>query len=95
MINSEELDELFRCLLACVAAPADDVQHRYEQSRQLLLAFDRIRDSNLRQELIVLIEIVSKMPEGCARPAPSWESALGQLHSWKLLPSLTRRQLRC
>jgi hypothetical protein len=63
MINSEELDELFRCLLAGVGAPADDVQLRYEQSRQILLAFDKIRDSNLRQELIVLIEIVSKMPE--------------------------------
>ncbi len=63
MINSEELDELFRCLLAGVRAPADDVQLRYDQSRQLLLAFDKIKDSNLRQELIVLIEIVSKMPD--------------------------------
>jgi hypothetical protein len=63
MINGEELDELFRCLLAGVRAPADDVQLRYDQSRQLLLAFDKIRDGNLRQELIVLMEIVSKMPD--------------------------------
>jgi hypothetical protein len=63
MINGEELDELFRCLLAGVRAPAEDVQLRYDQSRQLLLAFDKIPDSNLRQELIVLIEIVSKMPD--------------------------------
>jgi hypothetical protein len=81
MINSEELDELFRCLLAGVAAPADDVQVRYDQSRQLLLAFDRIRDSNLRQELIVLIEIVSKMPEGLRQTrAKLGMPALGQLH---------------
>lgn len=63
MINGEELDELFRCLLAGVRNPADDAQLRYDQSRQLLLAFDKIRDANLRQELLVLMEIVSKMPD--------------------------------
>jgi hypothetical protein len=63
MIDGKELDELFRCLLAGVRTPADDVKHRYEQSRQLLLAFDRIGDCELRQELIVLMEIVSKMPD--------------------------------
>ena len=67
MINTEELDELFRCLLAGVAAPKDDRQVRFEQSQQLLQAFDRIDDSELRQELIVLIEIVSKMPEALHR----------------------------
>jgi len=57
------------------------VQVRYDQSRQLLLAFDRIRDSNLRQELIVLIEIVSKMPEGLRQTrAKLGMPALGQLH---------------
>ncbi|MFY9641603.1 MAG: hypothetical protein WCD20_06895 [Rhodomicrobium sp.] len=63
MINSEELDELFRCLLAGVGAPKDDRQVRFEQSQQLVQAFDRISDSGIRQELILLIEIVSKMPE--------------------------------
>ena len=81
MINSEELDELFRCLLAGVRAPADDVQLRYDQSRQLLLAFDKIRDSNLRQELIVLIEIVSKMPDALRQGrAKLGTPALAQLH---------------
>ena len=64
MIDSEELDELFRYLLAGVAAPKDDLEVRFEQSRQLVQAFDRIDDSDLRQELILLIEIVSKMPKG-------------------------------
>jgi hypothetical protein len=63
MTDGKELDELFRCLLAGVRTPADDAKHRYEQSRQLLLAFDRIGDCELRQELIVLMEIVSKMPD--------------------------------
>lgn len=63
MISSEEIDELFRCLLAGVAATADDRQRRIAQSRQLLLAFERIADSELRQELLVLIEIVSRMPD--------------------------------
>jgi hypothetical protein len=81
MINGEELDELFRCLLAGVRAPADDVQLRFDQSRQLLLAFDKIKDSNLRQELIVLIEIVSKMPDALRQGrAKLGTPALAQLH---------------
>jgi hypothetical protein len=63
MINSEKLDELFRYLLAGVAAPKDELQVRFEQSQQLMQAFDRIDDCELRQELILLIEIVSKMPK--------------------------------
>lgn len=79
MISSEDIDELFRCLLAGVAAPADDGQLRFDQSRQLLLAFERIGDCKLRQELILLIEIVSKMPDAlhknCNKMPP-----LTQLH---------------
>lgn len=63
MIDREEVDELFRCLLAGVTTSVDERERRFEQSRQLLLAFDRIDNSNLRQELILLIEIVSKMPD--------------------------------
>ena len=63
MINSEELDELFRCLLAGVVKPRDDRQVRFEQSQQLMQAFESIDDCEIRQELILLIEIVSKMPE--------------------------------
>ncbi|MGO9544281.1 MAG: hypothetical protein ACLPPF_05750 [Rhodomicrobium sp.] len=81
MINREEIDELFRCLLAGVAAPVDDRQVRFEQSQQLLQAFDRISDSQLRQELIVLIELVSKMPEVLHRNRDSWGKAkLAQFH---------------
>ena len=63
MINSEELDKLFRCLFAGVAKPRDDRQVRFEQSQRLMQAFESIDDSETRQELILLIEIVSKMPE--------------------------------
>jgi hypothetical protein len=63
MINREKIDDLFRFLLAGVSAPADDRQVRVDQSRQLLSAYNRINDSQLRQELLVLIEIVSTMPE--------------------------------
>jgi hypothetical protein len=82
MIDGKELDDLFRCLLAGVRTPADDVKHRYEQSRQLLLAFDKISDSELRQELIVLIEIVSKMPEALRKNCASklGVPALQQFH---------------
>jgi hypothetical protein len=67
MINREKIDDLFRFLLAGVSAPADDRQVRVDQSRQLLSAFNRINDSQLRQELLVLIEIVSSMPEPLQR----------------------------
>ncbi len=81
MINREEIDELFRCLLAGIAAPVDDRQLHIEQSRQLLQAFDRINDPELRQELILLIEIVSKMPEVLHRNRDSWGKAkLAQFH---------------
>jgi len=63
MINREKIDDLFRFLLAGVSAPVDDRQVRVDQSRQLLSAFNRIDDTQLRQELLVLIEIVSSMPE--------------------------------
>lgn len=81
MTKSEEIDELFRCLLAGAVARAEDRQFRFDQSRQLLLAFDKINDPALRQELIVLIEIVSKMPEALANTrATLGTAALSQLH---------------
>ncbi len=81
MISSEEIDELFRCLLSGVVAPADDRQLRFDQSRQLLLAFERIGDCELRQELIVLIEIVSKMPDALRKNRNKLGTqALPQLH---------------
>lgn len=81
MISSEEIDDLFRCLLAGVAKPAEDQQLRMEQSRQLIHAFDRIEDSELRQELIVLIEIVSKMPDALRRKSRKLRNpALAHLH---------------
>ncbi len=72
MINREQIDELFRFLLAGVAAPKDDRQVRLDQSRQLLSAFSRIDDAELRQELVVLMEIVSQMPEVLQRKRDEW-----------------------
>jgi hypothetical protein len=75
MINREKIDDLFRYLLAGVSAPTDDRQMRIDQSRRLIMAFDRINDSELRQELILLIEIVSKMPEVMRMNRESWAAA--------------------
>ena len=72
MIERNEMDELFRCLLAGVAHPVAERQTRLEQSRQLLSAFNGIQDTQLGQELLVLIEIVSKMPEVLERKRDSW-----------------------
>lgn len=81
MIDREEVDELFRCLLAGVTPPVDERERRFEQSRQLLMAFDRIDDSELRQELILLIEIVSKMPDALHRGQGGWaKTRLAQFH---------------
>jgi D-mannonate dehydratase len=81
MINREQIDELFRYLLAGVATPRDDRQAKIDQSRQLLSAFSRIDDAELRQELVVLMEIVSQMPEVLQRKRDSWGKAkIAQFH---------------
>jgi hypothetical protein len=81
MINREKIDDLFRYLLAGVSAPVDDRQVRMDQSRQLLSAFNKIDDSKLRQELLVLIEIVSNMPELLQGKRDGWGKAkVAQIH---------------
>jgi hypothetical protein len=62
-IKHEEVDEFFRRLLAGAAQSAEKQPDAIDQSRQLMSAFNKISDPRLRQELVVLIEIVSKMPE--------------------------------
>jgi len=81
MINREQIDELFRYLLAGVSAPRDDRQARMDQSRQILSAFNRIDDAELRQELVVLMEIVAKMPEVLHRRRDRWAKLkIAQFH---------------
>ncbi len=81
MIECEEIDELFRCLLAGVAHPVDERRTRLDQSRQLLSAFNGIEDTQLRQELVLLIEIVSKMPEILERKKDGWNhKTLAHIH---------------
>ncbi len=64
-VKHEEVDEFFRRLLAGAAGgPGVEKQHdAIDQSRQLMSAFNKITDPRLRQELVVLMEIVAKMPE--------------------------------
>jgi hypothetical protein len=62
-VKHEEIDEFFRRLLAGAIPPNQDKQDGIDQSRQLVSAFNKIADPKLRQELLVLIEIVSRMPE--------------------------------
>jgi hypothetical protein len=66
-VKHEEVDEFFRRLLAGAAAPVERQNDAIDQSRQLMAAFNKISDPRLRQELVVLIEIVSKMPEVLTR----------------------------
>jgi hypothetical protein len=80
MINREQIDELFRYLLAGVSAPRDDRQVRMDQSQQMLSAFNRIDDAELRQELVVLMEIVSQMPEVLQRKREEWGKKIAQFH---------------
>ena len=63
MVTHDEVDEFFRRLLAGVPAPLDPKSDSIDQTRQLLSAFNKISDPRLRQELLVLIEIVSEKPE--------------------------------
>ncbi len=81
MVTHEEVDEFFRRLLAGVSARAERKQESPDQSRQLLTAFSKIRDPRLRQELLILIEIVSQMPELLQNKPDRWvQTALAQMH---------------
>jgi hypothetical protein len=73
MVTHEEVDEFFRRLLAGIPARADRRPDPVDQSKQLLSAFNRIRDPRLRQELLILIEIVSQKPELLQAKRERWE----------------------
>ncbi len=80
MIERNVIDELFRCLLAGVATTSDG-RTRFDQTQRLISAFDQIDDTQLRQELILLVEIVSKMPEVLQHKRESWgKTKLSQVH---------------
>ncbi len=81
MVKHEEVDEFFRRLLAGVPAPTNRRQDSVDQSRQLLSAFNKIRDPRLRQELLILIEIVSQMPELIQGKGERWvKGSLSPVH---------------
>jgi len=63
MMKHEDMDELFRSLLDGVGTTVDAKSRAVDQSRQLVTAFSRIEDHNVRQELLLLIELVSRMPK--------------------------------
>ncbi len=79
MVTPEEVDEFFRRLLAGI--PAEHKPSPCDQSQQLLSAFNRISDPRLRQELLILIEIVSQRPDLLYRSSERWmKSALAPVH---------------
>ncbi len=81
MVTHEEVDEFFRRLLAGVSTQAERKREAPDQSKQLLTAFSKIRDPRLRQELLILIEIVSQMPELLQGKRERWlQTALAQVH---------------
>jgi len=79
MVTHEEVDEFFRRLLAGISAERrPDV---LDQSKQLLSAFNRIRDPRLRQELLILVEIISQKPELLQGKHERWaKGALAPMH---------------
>lgn len=81
MTTRDEVDELFRCLLAGITSRQEIQRSVPEQARQLLAAFSKIEDPRIRQELIVLVEIVSQMPEVLQRKKQRWGTRmLAQVH---------------
>ncbi len=63
MVERNDIDDIFRCLLSDISARVDSPQRRYDESCKLLSAFHAIQDCRLRQELVTLIEIISQMPD--------------------------------
>ncbi len=81
MVTHEEVDEFFRRLLAGVSTREESKKDSIDQSKQLLTAFGKIRDPRLRQELLILIEIVSQMPELLQSNPKGWaKAALAPVH---------------
>ena len=81
MVTHEEVDEFFRRLLEGIPARADRKPDPFDQSKQLLSAFNRIRDPRLRQELLILIEIVSQKPELLQAKRERWvKGTLAPMH---------------
>ena len=81
MVTHEEVDEFFRRLLEGIPARADRNPDPIDQSKQLLSAFNRIRDPRLRQELMILIEIVSQKPELLQAKRERWvKDTLAPMH---------------
>lgn len=79
MVTNEEVDEFFRRLLAGIKPEPKPVL--LDQSKQLLSAFNRIKDQRLRQDLLILIEIVSQQPELLQTSRERWPNpALAPVH---------------
>ena len=81
MVTHEEVDEFFRRLLAGIPARAERKPDPFDQSKQLLSAFNKISDPRLRQELLVLIEVASQKPELLQAKRERWsKGALAPMH---------------
>ncbi|HZV20234.1 MAG TPA: hypothetical protein VE986_01675 [Hyphomicrobiales bacterium] len=81
MTTRDDVDELFRCLLAGIASKQEVQRSVPDQSRQLLSAFSKIDDPSLRQEVVLLVEIVANMPETLKRRKQRWGARmLAQVH---------------
>ena len=79
MVTHEEVDEFFRRLLAGI--PAEHKPDPFDESRQLLSAFNKIRDPRLRQEFLILIEIISQKPELLQGKRERWvKGTLAHVH---------------
>jgi hypothetical protein len=79
MVTHEEVDEFFRRLLAGI--PAEPKPDLCDESRQLLSAFNKIRDPRLRQEFLILIEIISQKPELLQGKRERWmKGTLAHVH---------------
>ncbi len=84
MVTHEEVDEFFRRLLSGIPASAERKPDPFDQTEQLLSAFNKISDPRLRQDLLILIEIVSQRPELLQRSQStntSWlKDTIGPMH---------------
>ena len=79
MVTHEEVDEFFRRLLAGI--PAERKPDTCDESRQLLSAFNKIRDPRLRQEFLILVEIISQKPELLQDKRERWmKGTLAHVH---------------
>jgi hypothetical protein len=72
MKNQRKIDERFESQIDLNSAPSKTDDLRDTQTKRLLTAYEKIASAELREELVLLMQIISEKPELLARRSQSF-----------------------